>query len=80
MNQPWYAHLEDDYIGSSAERTNFQQWYDDRYAEGRINPDYSEADLLDDYRDTQSWTDSFLDWAWVEEADKHIEQHTEENQ
>ncbi len=67
--ETWYAPWEGVYVGSGDERKNFQKWYDDRYAEGRIDPDRSEQDLLDEYRDTQQWCDTFLDWAWVMESE-----------
>jgi len=77
--ETWYVRWEADYVGSGDERKNFQQWYEARYAEGKIDPESPEEDLMNEYRDTQSWCDTFLDWAWVQEADYRIEQHTEEN-
>jgi hypothetical protein len=65
------------YLDSGDERKNFERWYE--YDEGRYGPDWSETDLLDEYRDTQCWIDDFVAWAWVMEADDRIEQHTEEN-
>jgi hypothetical protein len=77
---PWYARWEGAYVGSGDEHKNFQKWYDDRNDEGRIDPDRAEEDLLDEYRDTQVWTDSFLDWAWVMEAEERMEDIAEGEQ
>jgi len=78
--ETWYTPWEGVYVGSGDERKNFQKWYDDRYAEGRIDPDRSEQDLLDEYRDTQQWCDTFLDWAWVMESEERMEDIAEGEQ
>ena len=79
MSQPWYEKWESTYIGSGDERKHFEQWYERTYTD--VNTDeVSETDLLNIYRDTGEWTDTFLDWAFVMEADERIEQYTEENQ
>lgn len=77
MSEPWYAKWEAEYIGSGDERKHFEQWCATEY-EGVIDTDEtSETDLLDIYRDTGSWTDTFLDWAFVMEADERTEDHYE---
>ena len=75
----WAERWEGMYLDSGDERKNFDRWYEDQCDEGRIDPDRSEADLLDEYRDTQLWIDEFVGWAFVMEADESIEQYTEEN-
>lgn len=77
----WYQKWESEYLGTGDERKAFQAWFDAGLAERYIDTaDVSETDLLDTYRDTQAWTDTFLDWAFVMESDYRIEQYTEENQ
>jgi len=66
----WYTKWEGPYLGTGDERKNFETWHDDQRKQGKIDPDDSETDLLNNYRDTQAWTDSFLDWAYVMEADE----------
>ena len=66
----WYTKWEGVYLGTGDERNNFEKWYDDKRKDGQIDSDDSETDLLNDYRDTQAWTDSFLEWAFVMEADE----------
>lgn len=79
MNKPWYDKWESEYVGSGDERKNFDKWVEDGEAQQYIGDDneLSEDDLLNTYRDTQSWTDTFLDWAFVMEADERTEDYYE---
>jgi hypothetical protein len=79
MGESWYARWEGVYVGSADERKNFDKWYDEQNDEGRIDPDTSETDLMNDYRDTQEWTDRFLDWAWVMQSDEVHEAASEQH-
>lgn len=65
----WYTKWERSFIDSYDERKSFEEWFDDQRKRGKIDPDDSETDYLNNYRDTQAWTDSFLDWAFVMEAE-----------
>lgn len=77
MAQEWYSRWEDMYLGSDAEYRSFEKWYADHRKSPGFDPDDSETDLLCSFRDTQSWTDSFLDWAWVMESDESREAQME---
>ena len=78
MKENWYDKWEADYIGSGDERTVFEQWFVDTRGKFYDDNEASETDLLNEFRDTQVWVDSFLDWAFVMEADHRIEQYAEE--
>lgn len=77
MTENWHDKWEADYIGSGDERAVFEQWFYDTRNKFYYG-DESETDLLNEFRDTQLWVDSFLDFAFVMEADHRIEQYSEE--
>lgn len=80
MIPKWAERWEGMYLDSSDERKNFDRWYEGEYDEGRINPDRTEADLIDEYRDTQLWIDEFVAWAWIMESDDQMESIAEGEQ
>lgn len=57
-------HSYDDYLGSDEENQAFLEWYEDNVTDLNLEElnDESHNDLIDEFRDTQTWTDKFLDW------------------
>lgn len=64
----WYQKWESEYLGTEDEAKGFVQWYNAEKDDDLIDPEVSDEEILNTYRGTQWWTDSFLDWAWIQEA------------
>lgn len=54
----------DQYLGSDEESEAFKEWHQENADDLDLEPldDDSWHDLISEFRDTQEWTDLFLDW------------------
>ena len=66
----WYTKWERSFIDSYDERKSFEKWFDDQRKQRKIDPEDSETDYLNNYRDTRTWQDDFVAYAYVMEADE----------
>lgn len=59
-----YQDFYDYYLGSDHEDTMFKNWYEESAEDLDLEEltDESYHDLMAEFRDTQAWTDYFLDW------------------
>ena len=73
MTTVWYEKWEAGYLGTEDEAKGFVHWYESEMSDGLVNEEMSETDLLNTYRDSQWWVDSFLDWAWKQEAESRTQ-------
>jgi len=59
----------DDFLGSEEETKAFLSWFHEKHGSTYLD-DESETDLLNAYRDSGSWVDTFLDWAYAQKEAK----------
>lgn len=58
MSEPWYSGYEIAYIQSEDEHKAFAEWM------SREHPREDGDEFYEEWRETQDWYDSFLNWAW----------------
>lgn len=77
MSKAWYEGYEFGYLGSESEAAACEKWFVENNP-GSTTPSRDSEDfdyLMEDYRETQSWEDDFLDYAWpLAEADGRVEE------